>query len=186
MVTEKGTNRIDTSLLDDGGAPGAGASFPSSGVTPFGFAFDREDTLVVSDAFGGAAGASAGSSYRVEDDGNVVVVSPALGDTQTAACRLVVPRNGRFAFTANAGSGTISSFRVSEDDGLALLDATAGSTGSGSAPTDTALSGNSLFLYVRDGGDGGIRGFLVEEDGKLTPVASATGVPAGAQGIAAR
>jgi 6-phosphogluconolactonase len=48
-----------------------------------------------------------------------------------------------------------------------------------------ALSRDSRFLYVREG-NGTVGGFRVEVDGSLTRVTSATGVPSGAQGIAAR
>ncbi len=184
-VTEKGTNHIDTFVLD-GGIPGLGGSFATSGVTPFGFAFGHDDVAIVSDASGGAAGASSVSSYTIDQDGNVVVISPAVGDTQTAACWLVLSRNGRFAYAANAGSGTISSYSVSAEGKLALLDATAGSTGNASTPTDMALSGNGRFLYVRDGGNGSVSGFRIGVGGVLTPIGTTNGVPAGAQGIAAR
>jgi hypothetical protein len=49
-----------------------------------------------------------------------------------------------------------------------------------------ALSGNSHFLYTRDGGKGTVSGFRIGADGALTPIATAAGVPAGSQGIAAR
>jgi hypothetical protein len=48
------------------------------------------------------------------------------------------------------------------------------------------LSDDSHFLFVREATQGKVDGFRVESDGSLTPVSSATGVPAGAQGIAAR
>ncbi len=80
----------------------------------------------------------------------------------------------------------VSSYAVSDGGSLALLDAAAASRGNGSAPTDMALSNNSRFLYVRNGGNGTISGFRVQPDGSLTPVASATGLPAGAAGLAAR
>src|SRR5262249_43559726 len=141
---------------------------------------------IVSEAFGGAPGASALSSYEMDEDGSLVVITPSLADTQTAACWVVVPQNGRFAYTSNTGSGSISGYTVSDDGSLALLNATAASTGKGTAPTDIALSNNSHFLYVRNGGNGTIAGFRVQADGSLSPVASATGLPAGAAGIAAR
>src|SRR4029450_5710014 len=62
-VTEKMGNRIETYTIDDDGLPSAPINNPSNGTTPFGFAFNNAGTLVVSEAFGGAAGASAGSSY---------------------------------------------------------------------------------------------------------------------------
>lgn len=185
IVTEKGNNQIDTFVVDENGLAHPGISFPSSGTTPFGFAFSQDNVLVVSDA-GSGAGTAAVSSYNIDPNGDVIVVTPALGDTQSAACWLVVPQNGRFAYTANAGSGTISSYAVAEGGNLSLFNVAAASTGAGSTPTDTALSNNSQFLYVRNGGNGTISGFQVEPDGSLTSVTTATGLPAGAQGIAAR
>src|SRR6266851_7212595 len=182
VVTEKGTNLIDTFIVDYGLAQ-PGLSFASSGTTPFGFAFGHDNIAIVSDA-GSGAGTAAVTSYAADEDGNLVVVTPALGDTQTAACWVVVPRNGKFAYTSNTASGTISSYTVSDGGNLALLNVTAASTGS--VPIDMALSNNSRFLYVRNAGDGTISGFRIGSDGSLTAVASTTGVPAGAQGIAAR
>jgi len=184
LVTEKGTNLIDTFTLDDGLAQ-AGVSFPSSGTTPFGFAFGRDDAAIVSDA-GAGTGTAALSSYEVRNNGDLFTVTPALGDTQSAACWVVIPRAGRIAYTSNTASGTISSYAVSDGGRLKLVSVVAASTGNGSTPIDMALSGNSRFLYVRTAGNGGISGFRIDEDGSLTLITSATGVPAGAQGIAAR
>src|SRR5712692_5597958 len=50
LVTEKGTNLIDTFTLDDDGIAQPGASFASNGATPFGFAFGHENVAIVSDA----------------------------------------------------------------------------------------------------------------------------------------
>jgi 6-phosphogluconolactonase (cycloisomerase 2 family) len=180
IVTEKGTNTIDTFTLKDGRAQ-AGVPFPSSGSTPFGFDF-ADDVLIVSEV-GGGPGASTASSYSLGADGSLSVITPALGDTQSAACWLVAPKNGRFAYSANTGSGTISTYGVSDNGKLILLNPTAGN---GSAPTDMALSRNSRFLYVRNAGDGTIGGFRIALDGSLTPITSAAGVPFGAVGIASR
>ncbi len=181
IVTEKGTNSIDTFALEDNGVARPGLSFPSSGNTPFGFAFGHDNAVIVSDAGSGAV-----SSYTVDEEGNLDLVTPALSDTQAAPCWVVVPQNGRFAYTANAGSGTISSYTVGENGNLALLDVAAASVAHGSAPTDMALSNNSRFLYVRNGGNGTVSGFRLNADGSLTPVSTIGGLPAGTQGIAAR
>ncbi|MBV8454916.1 MAG: beta-propeller fold lactonase family protein [Deltaproteobacteria bacterium] len=185
IVTEKATNLIDTFTLEDGVAQ-PGVSFTSNGTTPFGFSFGRDDTLIVSDADGGPGKTSALSSYEVEENGVLELITPALGDTQKAACWVVVPRDGRFAYTSNTASNTISSYTVSDDGKLALLKVKAASTGKGSVPIDMALSNNSDFLYVRNGGNGTVSGFRIHADGSLTEVTSAAGVPSGAQGIAAR
>jgi 6-phosphogluconolactonase (cycloisomerase 2 family) len=155
-------------------------------LTPFGFVFGHDNVAFVSDAAATTAGSSSVASYNVADDGNVAVITPALTFPEAAACWLVVPQNGRFAYTANAASGTIASFAIGEGGSLSLLQAVAGSTGNGSTPTDMAVSGNSRFLYVRDGGTGSVNGFQIEADGGLTPITTATGLPNGAQGIASR
>src|SRR5260370_20860311 len=49
VVTEKGTNLIDTFIVDEGLAQ-PGVSFASSGTTPFGFAFSHDNIAIVSDA----------------------------------------------------------------------------------------------------------------------------------------
>ena len=185
VVTEKATNLIDTFTTEDGVAQ-PGVSFASNGSTPFGFAFGHDDLAIVSDATGGPGGTSALSSYKVQGSGDLELITPALGDTQKAACWVVVSQNARFAYTTNTGSNTISSYTVSEDGSLTLLDAVAASTGAGSVPIDMALSNNSRFLYVRNGGNGMVDGFRVQGDGSLTFVTNATGVPSGAQGLAAR
>jgi 6-phosphogluconolactonase len=185
VVTEKSTNMIDTFAVKHGIAQ-PGVSFASNGTTPFGFSFGHDNIVIISDAAGGPGGTSALSSYEVESNGTFELITPALGDTQQAACWVVVPRNGRFAYTANTASNTISSYAVAPDGSLALLNTEAASTGAGSVPIDMALSANSGFLYVREGGNGMVEGFRIEVDGSLTPVTSVSGVPSGAQGIAAR
>ena len=65
VVTEKATNRIDVFAVEDTGLLGAPTSYASPGMTPFGFAFGKRDQFFVSEAFGGAADASAISSYQL-------------------------------------------------------------------------------------------------------------------------
>ena len=48
VVTEKAGNRIDTYIVDENGLPSAPLDNPSNGMTPFGFAFNNPDFLVVS------------------------------------------------------------------------------------------------------------------------------------------
>jgi 6-phosphogluconolactonase (cycloisomerase 2 family) len=183
VVTEKGTNLVDTFTLV-GGVAQPGVSYTSSGTEPFGFAFGRNDIAVVSNVSGGAAGASTVASYAIGAGGQLRRISPAIGDTQTAACWLVVTGNGQFAFTTNSGSGTISSYSVAGNGDLALLNVAAATPGD-VTPVDMALSADSRFLYVRDGGTGDLSAYSIGSDGSLTPLAGAAGIPSGAQGIAA-
>ncbi|MBV9786603.1 MAG: beta-propeller fold lactonase family protein, partial [Chloroflexi bacterium] len=54
VVTEKATNMITTFKVNGDGEPSAPMAQPSAGMTPFGFAFRHDGTLLVSEAFGGA------------------------------------------------------------------------------------------------------------------------------------
>ena len=187
VVTEKAGNRINTYTIDDDGLPSAPINNPSNGMTPFGFAFNNAGTLVVSEAFGGAANASAASSYSAPDSGILSVVSGSVANSQTASCWVVIPNNGKFAFVSNTGSGTISSYRIGSDvEWLALLDSVAGDTGMGSSPIDMTLSNNSRYLFVHAAGSQLVVSFRVKKKGTLTMVDTAGGLPLGAQGIAAK
>lgn len=183
VVTEKMTNLIVTYEVNDGIA-GPPVTQPSAGETPFGFAFDRREHLIVSEAFGGAPDASAMSSYKVDDDA-FDVISASVGTTQTAACWVVITRNGKYAYDTNTGSGSISSFEIGRDGTLTLLNAQAGLTGEGSMPIDMALSNSSKFLYAIGSGSSMIHIFKVKSDGSLEPLGE-VGVPAGSLGLAAR
>ena len=57
--------------------------------------------MLVSEAVGGAAGASTLSSYVLGGDGAATVVSPAVPSGQAAACWVVTTRDGRFAYVSN-------------------------------------------------------------------------------------
>jgi 6-phosphogluconolactonase (cycloisomerase 2 family) len=52
-------------------------------------------------------------------------------------------------------------------------------------PNDMALSMNSKFLYVFDSGAHEIQGFRVQSDGELIFLQTVSGIPAGADGLAA-
>ena len=89
VVTEKTTNLIDVYRLNRLGVPSALQSHPSTGMTPFGFEFDNRGNLIVSDAFGGAVGKSALTSYNLNYYGNLNLITGPVATTQTAACWVV-------------------------------------------------------------------------------------------------
>jgi len=188
VVTEKTTNLIVTYAVDEDGRLGPPQPQASQGATPFGFAFGHRRKLFVSEAFGGAPDASAMSSYRVNADGTLHLVSPSVPTHQTAACWVVVTDNGRFAYTSNTGSGSISGYEIDDDGALTLLnaDGRTADTGTGSAPTDLALSENGRFLFVLNSSTHNIGAFRIRSNGQLEPVALTGGLPAGANGLAAR
>lgn len=184
VVTERASNSIVTYEVDDDGEVSGPTVYPSSGTTPFGFAFGRRGVLVVSEA-NGAPGGSAASSYRLDDDG-LSLVTGSAPTFQGAACWVVVTRNGRFAYTSNAASNSISGFSVGNDGSLTLLSADGRAAATDAGPTDMALSRNSQFLYVRNGRAGTIGAYAIASDGSLTPIAGASGLPAGTAGLIAR
>jgi 6-phosphogluconolactonase len=186
VVTEKATNQILTYNVNADGLPSDPVAHLSAGETPFGFDFSRRNYLIVSEAFGGAADASVVSSYAL-DGGDIQVISPAVATTETAACWVVVTKNGKFAYVTNTGSGTVSGYRVRPDGSLHLLDpdGVTGITGPGSSPIDAAQSRDSRLLYVLNGGTHTVAIFEVGAGGSLTHLGEVS-VPAGSVGIAAQ
>jgi 6-phosphogluconolactonase len=184
VVTEKNTNLIDTYEVHRDGRASGPSTHASAGTTPFGFAFDERDHLIVSEAFGGAPDQSAVSSYQV-DDGTIEPITPSARTTETAACWIVVTEDGRFTYTSNTGSASISGYRINRKGELSLLDADGRTGVTGPGPIDMALSRDSRFLYSLNSGDGSISGFRVGTNGSLTSIGGASGLPAGATGLAA-
>jgi 6-phosphogluconolactonase (cycloisomerase 2 family) len=186
VVTEKNENKILTYTINGAGVPGAMHTLNAANTTPFGFAVGRFGLIYVSEAAGGAPGASTVSSYRVRENGSIVLVDGPNRANQTSACWVAVTGNGRFVFDSNTGSGTVSSFTANPFGGLHVLEAVAGPTGPGSAPADAAFNKNSKFLFIRTGGNGMIREFSVDGNGHLTFVQDVSGLPGGATGLVAQ
>jgi 6-phosphogluconolactonase len=183
VVTEKATNDIDVLPIDGRGRAQAAVVSASSGATPFGFGFTPWGALVVSEAVGGAAGASTVSSYDLSRHGAARVVSASVPDAQTAACWIAVGDDGRVAFTTNAGSANISAYRIG-DGGKLTLDGVAASMVEGAHPIDMAFTPRGRFLYALESGVGTI-GAYAADGAKLTAAGSATGLPASASGLVA-
>jgi 6-phosphogluconolactonase len=185
VVTEKGTQQILTFAFDaHTGTPSSPIFNPSSGMTPFGFAFSKAGTLVVSEAFGGMA--SALSSYAVAADGSLVTLSASvMAPGEAAACWVGITRNGRFAFTTNTGTSTTSSYRLKAGR-LELLQASAAES-STPGPIDLALSSSDRWLFVLNS-SGSVDTFSVTQgqgDVSLVRTSSLIGVPQGANGLLA-
>jgi 6-phosphogluconolactonase len=184
VVTEKATNKITTYRVRHDGSLGAPLVSASSGMTPFGFAVDRRGTVLVSEAVGGAAGASTLSSY-VFDYGQPQprLVSASIGSGQSAACWVVVTPDGRHAYVTNTASGNISAYRVGRRGDAALAQAVAVVTDAG--PIDAAIAPRGRQLFVLNGSGRTIQSFAIDRDGRLAAQGRVDGLPAGANGLAA-
>ena len=186
VVTEKLGNRLDTYTVDQNGLPSTPINNASNGMTPFGVRFNNEDFLIVSEAFGGAPNQAAASSYSSDPTGVLSVITGSLHNNQTASCWVVIPNNLMRAIVSNTGSGTISTYNINGSGMLTLGNAVAANLGPNSAPRDMALSVNGQILFVQSEGGQSVAVFHLENNGALTPVDTAGGLPFGAQGIAAK
>jgi 6-phosphogluconolactonase (cycloisomerase 2 family) len=187
VVTEKNTNRVTSFRVRADGTLGQPVATRSSGPTPFGFAFDRRDHLIVSEAFGGAADASAASSYRFDEHApaGAQLVSASVPTMQTAACWVVVTPNGKYAYTGNAGSSSLSAYRIARDGSIELAESVAGSTGANAGAADLAASADGRFVFALANRALQIVSFRVSHDGSLAAAGAGTGLPAGSVGLAA-
>jgi len=184
FVTEKTTNRIDVFQLDERGSIRSSGIFNSTGVTPFGFEVSRLDSILVSNAAGGAVNASSLTSYRF-DEGVLNVLAGPVPTNQSAACWVVVTRSGRFAYTTNTGSATVSGYSVARDGTPTLLDGNGITAATGKGPIDAGFSFGDKFLYVLNSGDHSISAFSAGLNGSLGAVGITTGLPPAANGLAA-
>jgi 6-phosphogluconolactonase (cycloisomerase 2 family) len=188
-VTEKATNLVLSFPVDGDGALGEVHVQASPAPTPFGFSFGRSDQLLVSEAAGGAAGASTLSSYRLDADGAASVVTGASPSGQSAACWVVTTRDGRYAYVSNTASDNLSAYSVAGNGAVGLLagNPIAASTGAGSGPTDMALDRNSRYLYVLNPNNSTLSALQLSADGTLKTIETqASGLPASATGLVAR
>ena len=186
VITEKMTNKITTYTIESDGTPGAIHTLTSANATPFGFAVGKMGMIYVSEAAGGAPGASTVSSYQVQDDGSIHLLNGPVSAGQTAACWVVAVNNGKYIYATNTGSGNISSFKAGNDGSLDVLQAAGGVTGMGSSPIDAALSNNSKYLYALLAGTKSIAAFEIHSDGSLEWIQNSAGLPDGSVGLAAK
>ena len=185
VVTLRGTNAIAVYPVLETGQLGEPQVQPSSGPTPYGFAFTSRGGLVVTEAFGAQAGKAAVSSYRISEAG-AAPVSRSVGNGRSEICWAVVTNDGRYAFTTNFGDGAVSCYSIGEDDSMALDKAAAGLAVDGQTGLrDEDLSGDDRFLYAIDVDSRRVFGWAVGENGSLSAIGSWEGLPATAAGLAA-
>ena len=182
-------NAIDAFTV---GTDGYASAMPirnaSFGLRPFSLAFRNDGRLVVVEAFNAAPGMSAASSYQLNPNGTLSVISGSVPSGQTDICWVVITNDGRYAFTANFGSGTISSYGFDAAGVLTILHPNLAFLGAMSQPVDLSLSADGRFLYSLLRGTGGVAAFRVESNGIIAPLGIVVGglpVADGASGLAA-
>jgi len=188
VVSEIGADNLDTFTVGENGVANGPTANETSGMGPFGLTFDSEGRLLTTENFGASEERGAVASYTIGDDGRIEPVGTSMPIGETDTCWILVSPDGEYAYTTSFGPvpfltvesedsrrGTVSSFRVADDGSLELLDAEAAQVGVGAA--DIAFSGDGRFLYALNTEEGKVKGWRIEADGGLTPVASVGGVP---------
>jgi 6-phosphogluconolactonase len=179
IVTEKVSSSIDTfNVTSDGRLTGLRHTV-STGTAPYGFGFSAGGEAIVSDAGGGAGGISAATSYRVAASGALHAISE-VGESQAAACWLVVNAVGNRAYLANAASGTVSSYDIGSGGRLTLRSAVAATVGV--HPIDEVIGGGWFFVLTTTA----IASAPVNAAGDLgaANVSAVSGLPAATSGLA--
>ena len=183
VVTEKGTSKIDAYPVTAGVA-GAPKTVTASGTTPYGFGVSAGGEIVVSEAFGGVAGAGATSSYAIAADGTITPVSKSIASAQSAPCWVAVAQ--KTAYVVNAASNTITAYTIAGDGSLSLVSPGGSDATTGKGPADVGITGDGAFLYTRNGGAHSLSIFKVATTGALTAQPDFVGIPVTAVGLVAR
>jgi 6-phosphogluconolactonase len=178
LVTEGGTNQIDIFEIGDDGTVTNTVTQPIAGAVPFGFAFTRNQVVVVTEAQSASV-----STYRLTADNTLEPISTVVHDGQMATCWIALTRVGH-TFVSNTGNGTLSSYQTAASGHLNLLHPVAASK-PGSAPIDSALSRDNRFLYVEDSANGRVLIFRVSGT-TIRSAGTVDGLPTSLQGILAQ
>jgi 6-phosphogluconolactonase len=140
---------------------------------------------------GGAAipNASGISSYALQSDGTLKVISASVPTLGTANCWSVVTANGRYVYTSNSGSSSIAGFAIGPSGALTPIGSTIVATlPTGAINIDIAASADAKYVYTLNAGNGSVGEFASDSStGQLTALGSMSDLAAasGLNGIAA-
>jgi 6-phosphogluconolactonase (cycloisomerase 2 family) len=146
-----------------------------------------------------------GETGQLSNAGSIATGGSGTGAPQglPSQSSVLLSHDGRWLFVCNAGSSEISVLGitprgVSVTDKVfsggsmpvsrAFLDQSgvAGSSGSGSHPTDMVQSRDGRFLYSLNNGNGTISAFGVGQNGSLHSLMTVAGLPTSSAGLAGR
>jgi 6-phosphogluconolactonase (cycloisomerase 2 family) len=147
--------------------------------------------LVVEDFGKGPVLESTGAvtSYAIDADGCLKVISGSVDSMQKEACWIAVAGPAPYAYVANFGSHAITGYRVGMDGRLERLDmdGVTARTGDGSHPLDIAASPDGQFLYALLPGHSEVGAWRIGAGGSLEPLGASKGDwPIHMQGIVVR
>lgn len=204
LVSQITANTITAFPVDEDGTLGDPVENEPASNGPFGYTFDGEGRLLLTENAQAAAEMGMVGSYEIGDDGQLTAIGESVATGETDPCWFVVTPDGTYGFVSNFGPsglledlpsdlrrGTISSFQIGDDGALTLLDAQAAQVGVGAA--DLTIAGDGQYLYALNTVDGTIKGFAIGNDGALSLITVVGGLPTNpigplpvSMGIAAR
>jgi 6-phosphogluconolactonase (cycloisomerase 2 family) len=189
IVTERQTSNIDVfSVAADGSLTNAKVT-AAQGVEPFGAQFAASGALLVSEAGSGAV-----SSYEVNADNSLSVITSKSPSSGAATCWVI--SGGGYAYATSAITSSVSAYKLSAAGALTALGITLKEPGNAAAifppvgvtafPLDLELTPDNKFLYVVYSALGKVIGYSVGPNGTLTKVASVNAYTAqtGVEGLA--
>jgi 6-phosphogluconolactonase len=188
IVIESATNKIAAFHVFPNGTLSNPVVSDSAGKVPFAAVFAPNGALIVGNVEDNKTVSSTISSYQVDWNGSLHVISSALPTGGSATCWDVIGRFGRSAYTSNPNNSTLSGFNIERNGELTPIGGgVVGQTPTGSTNIDIAASSDGRYLYALYGATGAIGIFAVQEDGSLVNLGQQDGLPAsaGINGIAA-
>lgn len=178
LVTERDAATIDIFPVNSAGVPSPPQPSASFGMGPFGFVFNSSGKLFVTEAFTNAL-----SSYTVNSDGTLSIITASLANRQRATCWAAITPDNQYVFTANTGSHTISSYTVISGGALALIQENAATTAG--LVFDLAVSNDGQYLYALSSRQS-LDVYRITNSGGLIFLQTVTGLPGALNGVVVR
>jgi 6-phosphogluconolactonase (cycloisomerase 2 family) len=142
---------ISSFKVASNGTTGGAITRQSATPLPFGFAFDNNNNLIVSevnDPMGTVDGTTTSYGYDTSNGNPTPLTSLTSGGA--LPCWVQITKNGKTAFVINTGAGRppgVAKYDIADDGTLASKGVTAAPAGT-FLWTDPALSRDSKYLYV--------------------------------------
>lgn len=195
VISERDAKNVDVFTVNPDGSLSNPVFNPVNGVFPFGMSFTPSGKLLVTFANPPSVDYSFTSSYTVNADNTLTVVTDQANSGGGRNCWIAT--NGQYAWVSNTTTSTIGSFRLANNGALTPMGIAATVPATQpiifppvpptSFPIDLALTPDGKYLYDFFSGNGQLVGFRVNSDGSLTQVGSVfpEAPQTGANGLAA-
>ena len=162
-ISENVTNKISIYKINEDGSLSNPIVNPSNGAGPFGSSYLHNNILIVTEVT-----INAMSSYYVQRNGVLDVISGSVLNNQAATCWVSVTPDERYAYTSNAGNGTLTRYRINENGSLTIIESIPSTPNMTGGPIDSGIDRKGQNFYVLNGQEGSISVFRIKENGHLT------------------